>query len=1485
MLARVETKSRSGSRIWRATPPRRRSPALSSAGALTAAITWPPDQTLICRDTFVLTGTVSDPAAAIFATVTAPDGSVATLRGWVDRDQRFYIPDVPLSGTQATISVVASTETAVSSPALVSVVRAAYSLHDVTVGDLRRLEVFTSACIQKGESSLPNIATATVNGRSVTLANGVSGQTWAECVPMGLDSAFFLLRVVLTPASGLPVEWLGLYDKPITARLDQFQEGWSRDYWWLTTEAHAGYGSGDWRDNAPSTAHAWYSVPDYTAGTEFSFPADRFLHDELWVVDSAPGWLRSGPLASAGTIASLVNTPCSKRFHYQNTSSGNPSLRPLYIPNLWGALREIDLAWRSETPFLVETYSHHAGAQLVVQTGGTPGEPVPARLDLALFKAPAGMEWWAELGTTSLSGENVAQRQAVNPGGVQLGAYGTTDAQGRLYTMLPPNATVCVTPLFEGEVRDRVRDVDPASGSSFVWADFRTAPSLAFNVTMDTDQSGAPVPGGLDDRLRTTGVGCLVPVNDNDADHDGIPGFADGFNRDGVTDPNPAPPANAPSTDDTSTGDTFSTVVVTVAKGADPVTATLTFRYDAAPPSAVTATGTPPLWSPASTGHLRLWNRPGDEVGQRNASSILDGGDYLPPDVPIPLAQLGFTAAALQADAQLVSLSVEGINPSEHLGDQWLQIDFDPDGPGPTSALTQRARVTVTRAPDLDIDSDNTSGLEPPDRNYVEDWIEDDPTQPGKILAVNNGDKDGDTIPDFADGFNCDATSSSGNQAGAGKSARFVPLVVEIPWTADLSVARIRFRYAASNPANVTWTYLPGTYQRRYSAATGHLRLWTKDGDEPRNAAEVAQGGNYVNGRVDSDEPPSYSPAMIGLSSGQRTVTLYVEGVVPTTAGAQDGRIAFELDPDGPSGSAPFAELDATRVSVTPLQLAVDANRDGMIVFLPETADLTSVQRPYRFWLNDDVDRDSPDGTGPIDSAEDQQPGSVDGSDGYINGLRDLEDFTRVHVKFDCTWLAALQSGTNTLTFEWRNVQPGTAPGLRLFRAVEQDGGTNYLFNETVGAQQKNEAGLGIERVTPEAALTLPVAQYWQQLGTLNPPDVLHFLFEATGAGAGELVAVVSNTVNHTVLAESPPVHVRLASVTNLFEHYTVANFGNGDGWYHNDKNAWSQIPTNASHVAGARTYAPGDPEDPDYVLFVHGWRMLPWDRVAFAATAYKRLWWQGYKGRFGLYSWPTDYVELPGGLLDAPENYYRSERRAWHSAVGLRNLLRSLDQQYPGRAGLCAHSMGNIVASEALRQHGVESGQPVVRAYLAMQAASVAHAYDAVNPETTETNSSTDTAEVYASYPPIGLPYFTGMKFAVGRTLLGRYRTFNYHNHEDYALGTLSWMANQDLKPAAGYHYNKLTGAWSDWFNQRTLNITNDVYKIYAYVAEARSRALGAAAGYEGYTVTNQIGAAVDLNARFSFGANRYEHSAQFRSTIQRRSSFWQAAMNDLIP
>jgi hypothetical protein len=82
-----------------------------------------------------------------------------------------------------------------------------------------------------------------------------------------------------------------------------------------------------------------------------------------------------------------------------------------------------------------------------------------------------------------------------------------------------------------------------------------------------------------------------------------------------------------------------------------------------------------------------------------------------------------------------------------------------------------------------------------------------------------------------------------------------------------------------------------------------------------------------------------------------------------------------------------------------------------------------------------------------------------------------------------------------------------------------------------------------------------------------------------------------------------------------------------------------------------------------------------PAEKEYFAETALKRLYLQGYKGRFAVFEWPTTYGFDPQKNklqpLSDPTNYDRGEWNAWRSAAPLSELLLHLSQVIQ-RSGVC---------------------------------------------------------------------------------------------------------------------------------------------------------------------------------------------------------------------
>ena len=322
---------------------------------------------------------------------------------------------------------------------------------------------------------------------------------------------------------------------------------------------------------------------------------------------------------------------------------------------------------------------------------------------------------------------------------------------------------------------------------------------------------------------------------------------------------------------------------------------------------------------------------------------------------------------------------------------------------------------------------------------------------------------------------------------------------------------------------------------------------------------------------------------------------------------------------------------------------------------------------------------------------------------------------------------------------------------------------------------------------------------------------------------------------------------------------------------------------------------------------------MTKLEKRSFAETAYKRMWQIGYKGRFGAFFWPTFYGPSPDSL-----NFNGSEHRAWESSDALLDLLQQLNEKYRGRVSMMAHSMGNVVASEALHK----ASGVVVKNYVASQAALPADVFR-LNPDITETwwAALTDaligygipilppkevtTPNVYAYYypdsrdvkycshefPEIGKPFMSGIG--------GAANWHNYMNSDDWALDL--WIYNQSQKPTTkvftylpdtrmDYSYRyflvpKTWGFWADesgtvndhglYFGERDRS-PDSTYEIFSYCAQARCQPTGRQGNVGGPFSTGK-----QLNFT-EFGSLHPGHSAQFLSSICQRWIYWSKLLKD---
>jgi hypothetical protein len=385
-----------------------------------------------------------------------------------------------------------------------------------------------------------------------------------------------------------------------------------------------------------------------------------------------------------------------------------------------------------------------------------------------------------------------------------------------------------------------------------------------------------------------------------------------------------------------------------------------------------------------------------------------------------------------------------------------------------------------------------------------------------------------------------------------------------------------------------------------------------------------------------------------------------------------------------------------TAYLLVPLEPMVDGNRDGEMSFddgVIHNADITSSDKPYRFWINDDDDTEravQEVGGAPLE-LETIPARRLDSGLHQIVSKRNLEDFSRLWINLTGV-TDRVKGGDLEVALRWKEVTAGTAPAVNIYPSADQAGSDSYLKDDTAAQAQITDVyntavtdKFGSQTV--DSSHTFVFQQnYWSELDEQHPKKCV--LFEGVTEGKGRLEIVLIDH-NHN-------------------------QFPGGSVWLDlkNIKKMYQRADSATAHPWTPDQFQP-DAHDPktDLIVFVHGWRMAPQAAENFSETFYKRLWHRGYKGHFAAFHWDTWWDEsfqwLPyaGGPIDGYLSHYNdSEHIAWQAADALKVFVDSLPYAHKN---IAAHSMGNVVASEAIRL-GMQ-----IDNYALMQAAVPAACYD----------------------------------------------------------------------------------------------------------------------------------------------------------------------------
>ncbi len=610
-------------------------------------------------------------------------------------------------------------------------------------------------------------------------------------------------------------------------------------------------------------------------------------------------------------------------------------------------------------------------------------------------------------------------------------------------------------------------------------------------------------------------------------------------------------------------------------------------------------------------------------------------------------------------------------------------------------------------------------------------------------------------------------------------------------------------------------------------------------------------------------------------------------------------------------------------------QVYVDKNRDGAL----NTTDVTTAADPHVFWVNNDCDRSVYTDDDLWDEDEAPITGSRTSDADFviskfrIPSMRDLEDYDRLHVRGLKELCRDLPTGQGySVVFRWKTILSGN-PGIFVFKSADLNGGAGYLTNATSAAEQILPTLYPTNYVEPGVS-TLAVGRVQSGVSPVLHNDSArgttdYFIYCGTSRGSGELAVSI---YKGTDLIGESSVFLDLRDVKELYERWTLGD-SNGGTPATNPSLVSEGLPAGLP----ATQFNDGTSSGQRYILFVHGWNMAPLDKDNFAETSFKRLYWQGYTNHFGSLRWPTTYGFTGSGMdiLTDSENYDNGEYTAWRSAEGLRLHLLNLNQRYPSKTYIVAHSMGNVVTGEALALNAEKyNGGRIVNIYIASQAAVPLHCYSetaasAYNLDFSYTPTIFRVQYPYANWDSKTANVYPGW---MSTNIASCGARINFYNAHDYALSKDLWQFNQTVKPdqrlTFGYQYISFYNLQIPSIFGSSIGITpthiipsparkgqsqpllqqvpgvfmyfsltgiryldaernlSNMYEVMAYASEARTMPLGVVG--ESTVMEGQFNLwsawPVDTDPNNGNGnyARRKWHSAEFRSNNMIQNLYW---------
>lgn len=448
---------------------------------------------------------------------------------------------------------------------------------------------------------------------------------------------------------------------------------------------------------------------------------------------------------------------------------------------------------------------------------------------------------------------------------------------------------------------------------------------------------------------------------------------------------------------------------------------------------------------------------------------------------------------------------------------------------------------------------------------------------------------------------------------------------------------------------------------------------------------------------------PIKLPRTFSSTELDEPVTLYV------------GSDAFKMEDDPQAGelnlkfqiklistSNEYVLEDKLRANAMTLEVLPDYDRNGMID--NEDRNKATDETPHFMWVNDDGDLLEDPHFGDVpDSLADQ-------GDIQVNGRRDLLDFFPIELRIrnllklfpakDYSYKITHPEGAFNYV-ELPDIQPNSHP--------DTNGAGSYLSNPDVGDEAIMK---GLKSTDEDRAVELD-DDYLAAIG--DGKGVI--LIESTKETDIEPFITITDRISEKVLVKIPWVlKLRSRAVMQYIWQVNIKNAADG-------KEIPPAIPPSNEEFLKSRKDR--------WFFFCHGYNVDETAARGWHAEMFKRMHHKGSNARFVGVTWEGNRGQLGGSLtydkVFTPD-YWRNVYNAFSSSHALKTAVHELTKGAKSKTVISGHSMGNMLVSSAICDHGLQAEQ-----YFLLNAAVAREAY---NPSHVEDDRERVANPKWKNYP-----------------------------------------------------------------------------------------------------------------------------------------------------